>query len=606
MKTFGVTSLLFLLALSVVSAVVREGPLKHNLRTHDTARVIDAELAHLATLSDDTWPEHGPWIVEVEHGTHANVLEKAVKVGGKKVIAKDTWEDDADSFNGMALSGLKRSDLLAIPGVKRVHADLVVHTMVTWGQDRIDQPALPLADRYAPAYRGCGVDVYVIDTGIDTLHREFNNTGRVVQNIFNAYGSITANTDGDGHGTHCAGTIGGKSVGVSSCANIYGLKALDDTGSGSLSKIVSAVNAAKNAHRAKPNAKSVISMSIGYNCGTTCATDPLLAPINSAMAVGMVASVAAGNDNRNAYRDSPANIADAITVGATGQDDVRAYFSNYGPILDIFGPGVDIQSACSSRIICDANGLIFMSGTSMATPHVSGVVAQVLEANASPMKTIEHVRAVRNQMVANAVKTVKSAPTTTTKALLQVPKGSGIAVCFKETEGSNQVSGSRNACSGYSKVPAKTDVLVDNNDDRPGGLTLSWGLLANNLTAGTEYRLCFDELTGSVQCGNGLTSCTAFRSAGQATAFTAPFRTTSGGCQYTWWTEQRANATVLTSTSCKLVFKETEGTTQCLLNRGPSPCSWTNVTPATYTPAFQLATTSAAGGCTMQWGLQCH
>jgi len=108
-------------------------------------------------------------------------------------------------LHGLTIQGLSRDDLHRIQGVKIIHNDLTKHTMSikSWGIDRLDQKTLPLDNQYNTIYNGLGVDVYVVDTGIDTGHVEFSNYNeRTVSNIYNDFGDVTANTDGHGHGTH--------------------------------------------------------------------------------------------------------------------------------------------------------------------------------------------------------------------------------------------------------------------------------------------------------------------------------------------------------------------------------------------------------------------
>ena len=114
-------------------------------------------------------------------------------------------------MNAVVLEGLRKDELETFREVVNVFPDLPVYsTAYSWGIDRIDQPSLPLSHTYYyPAFKGCGVDIYIIDTGIDINHIEFSSTGsmRTVENIFNPYGDLTSNTDGFGHGTHCAGNM---------------------------------------------------------------------------------------------------------------------------------------------------------------------------------------------------------------------------------------------------------------------------------------------------------------------------------------------------------------------------------------------------------------
>ena len=116
---------------------------------------------------------------------------------------------DLTGINAVVLEGLSKNDLKSIDAVVSVYPDLPVYPAAySWGIDRVDQASLPLSNTFNPAFKGCGVDIYIIDSGIDTNHIEFSSVSgvsRTVSNIFNQFGSVTSNTDGFGHGTHCAG-----------------------------------------------------------------------------------------------------------------------------------------------------------------------------------------------------------------------------------------------------------------------------------------------------------------------------------------------------------------------------------------------------------------
>jgi len=187
------------------------------------------------------------------------------------------------------------------------------------------------------------------------------------------------NTDCNGHGTHVAGTVGGKLYGVAKQVTLIAVKVLDCAGSGSNAGVISGINwvATSKASRKRP---SVANMSLGG--GKSTATDNA---VNAAVKAGVTMAVASGNDNKDACNYSPASAADAISVGATGTDadgrnqvDNRAYFSNFGTCVDVFAPGLEITSAW---IGSKNNEITTISGTSMATPHVCGVVALYLQAH---------------------------------------------------------------------------------------------------------------------------------------------------------------------------------------------------------------------------------
>jgi len=254
-------------------------------------------------------------------------------------------------------------------------------TPASWGLDRIDDISAGVDQSYtlpSASKQGDGAHVYVVDTGIHTAHPDFE--GRAVSFLDccpSGYGcgactqcspsDTTCANDGNMHGTHCAGTIGGKVYGVAKKTKLYAVKVLADNGGGSFAGIVASIDWVAS----YGNKPAVWSGSLGGK-GVMNSIETSFQAANRA---GVVISVAAGNDNDDACGYSPAFAPSAITVGATGegrfwnQKDARAGFSNYGTCVDIFAPGVDIISAGHT------GGSKSLSGTSMACPHVSGAAA---------------------------------------------------------------------------------------------------------------------------------------------------------------------------------------------------------------------------------------
>jgi subtilisin family serine protease len=173
-----------------------------------------------------------------------------------------------------------------------------------------------------------------------------------------------------------AGIIGGQTYGVAKKVRLLGVRVLNCQGAGTWSDVIDGVNFV-TWHRRQPAQQgipAVANMSLGGESNR--AAD---AAVRNSIRAGVTYVVAAGNGNSDASTYSPAGVVEAITVGATNRYDVRAEFSNHGPVLDLFAPGVSIPSAWIGSEFMIATA----SGTSMAAPHVAGVVALYLQTNRS-------------------------------------------------------------------------------------------------------------------------------------------------------------------------------------------------------------------------------
>ncbi|MEU2259864.1 S8 family peptidase [Streptomyces sp. NPDC019645] len=278
----------------------------------------------------------------------------------------------SSAVNGFSASGLSETEakrLAADPAVDKVVQNKKFTVNATqdnppsWGLDRVDQADTAGDSKYTyPDGAGEGVTAYVIDTGVRVTHKDFE--GRASHG-FDAIDNDETADDGNGHGTHVAGTIAGASHGVAKKAKIVAVRVLDDSGSGTTEQVVAGIDWVTKNHQGP----SVANMSLGGGA------DPALdEAVQKAVAAGVTFGVAAGNESSDAGQGSPSRVKEAITVASSTKDDKQSDFSNFGSVVDIYAPGSDITSAWNDS----DEGTKTISGTSMATPHVVGAAAVYL------------------------------------------------------------------------------------------------------------------------------------------------------------------------------------------------------------------------------------
>ena len=295
----------------------------------------------------------------------------------------------------------------------------------SWGLDRTDQRSLPLDNQITRGGTGAGVSAYIIDTGVYSASAEFGS--RVVSG-FTAFDDGNGTHDCHSHGTHVAGTVAGTTYGFATQATIIPVRVLDCNGSGSTAGIIAGIDWIIQHHVA--GTPAVANMSLGTMVGVDLAINDAVA---RGVADGVTFVVAAGNRYSDACTFSPSSEASAITVGATDSTDTFADFSNRGSCVDILAPGFHIVSAA----ITSPTSTSVKSGTSMAAPHVAGVVANML--GHAPTMTPAQVA---TQLIATATSaTLRNLPARTTNALLyQQPASSNSFSLEAEVENTETVT----------------------------------------------------------------------------------------------------------------------------------------------------------------------
>jgi subtilisin family serine protease len=408
--------------------------------------------------------------------------------------------------------------IAADPSVAFVEQNHTVHAMETqnnppsWGLDRIDQRNLPLNQAYTFPNRADSVRAYIIDTGIRFSHNEFG--GRATSG-FDAVDGGAAD-DCHGHGTHVAGTVGGANYGVAKSVRLVGVRVLNCQGSGTNAQVIGGIDWV-TANAVRP---AVANMSLGGGANSSIDT-----AVNNSINAGITYAIASGNGNalgqrQNACNYSPARVPNAITVGATQNNDAAASFSNYGTCVDILAPGVNITSSWSTSNTATNT----ISGTSMATPHVAGAAALLLQANGglTPQQ-------VRDSLVNSATTGVITNPGTgTPNRLLYVvndgtPPANDFSVAVSPTSGSVAPGGSIAATVSTTTTSGSAQSVNLTASGLPSGATASFA--PATVTSGSSATLT---ISTSAATPSGTYSVTV-TGTGSATRTATYSLTVSGG-----------------------------------------------------------------------------
>jgi subtilisin family serine protease len=336
---------------------------------------------------------------------------------------------------------LNMDDVLSVSEDAVVEAD-TVQTNPPWGLDITDGKD---DNRFTYTYTGQGVDVYVLDTGIQANHPDLE--GRVDSCV--SYTNEACGSDLNGHGTHVAGTVGSKTYGVAKKVSLHDVKVLDRRGSGSFSGVIAGIDYVAQIKKTDPSRKTVLNMSLGGGRSTA-----LNNAVNSAATSGVVVVVAAGNSNRNACNYSPASASGALVVGSIERNNRRSSWSNWGSCVDIFAAGSGILS------LSRTGGVTTKSGTSMAAPHVAGVAALYLQVGRNPntitsdalKNRVTRTRGSDNKLVSTSALPSEQRPS---RAPTQVPTVESVPL-----EDSDSLAPTKAPVSSPAKAPVPPPTLI--------------------------------------------------------------------------------------------------------------------------------------------------
>ncbi|KAL2913832.1 hypothetical protein HK105_206711 [Polyrhizophydium stewartii] len=329
----------------------------------------------------------GKFISGALKGYHGHFPDWLVQIVKSSPLVKYVEQDKVVALKGIEIVNSTRVGLILAANVSTA----IQIDPPSWGLDRITHRGSGFEGRYVyPTTAGSGVDIYILDTGINTAHPDFG--GRA---SFGASFSSEGDNDDNGHGTHVAGTTASTTYGVAKFANVVAVKVLGKDGSGLMSAVMSGIDWVVS--KAKSSGRpSVVNLSLG-GTGTSQAMNQLVA---AAVGQGVVFSVAAGNSAVDACGNSPQDSPVVLTVGAATPTDTRASFSNFGSCVGIFAPGTNITS--TSR----TGATQIMSGTSQAAPHVAGQMAVILSLQPTLLPS-QVIAAIKNTGTGSALSALK-------------------------------------------------------------------------------------------------------------------------------------------------------------------------------------------------------
>ncbi|KAF5620640.1 serine protease precursor [Fusarium sp. NRRL 25303] len=334
---------------------------------------------------------------EALEGKYIVMMKNVASINAAKILktAVDSVAADPDivykKVGGFAASLTKKEieELRKNPNVAYIEQDsrakiFATQNNATWGLARLSNKSPGSRTYTYDDSAGQGVCAYVVDTGIEVSHPEFQGRAKFVATYVDGI-----NTDDHGHGTHCAGTIGSKTYGVAKKASLYGIKIFDKNGFGTDSLMIAGMDRVLQdaPSRDCPNGV-VINMSFG-NTKSTAVNSAAKALVDA----GYFAVVAAGNGDlfgnpEDVAGFSPASEPSVCSIGASDISDKVADFSNYGSLIDLYAPGVDVLSTWIG------GGKNTISGTSMATPHVVGLGAYFLSLGKAATGLCEYLQGI--------------------------------------------------------------------------------------------------------------------------------------------------------------------------------------------------------------------